>query len=386
MKPKTAPVEKEVSINNGYAKAQLPKTVWFDARNLDDERKTLALVNNMRFENLLIRFENYGKLKAPRRMKLIVEVTKAAAVESLPKEVTLCSKDIELLRQVKSDGYSTTFLHQISNQDEMDAAWQLGQEFDNLVVEFTSVTNIPLELLIARLQKKSTRLLKIVDSCQDAEIAFGVMEAGSDGVVLSTSDLNEIKALDKLMSIQETGKLELFKADVVDIQHMGMGHRSCVDTTTLMKQNEGMLVGSTAQGGILVSSETHFLPYMDLRPFRVNAGAVHSYIWAPDDMTRYLTELKVGSKVLCIDTEGNTRSVTVGRVKTEVRPLVKIEVEVKGVRLNTIVQDDWHIRILGADGKPRNASTIKEGDSLLAYLSVGARHVGIKIEEKLEEK
>lgn len=122
---------------------------------------------------------------------------------------------------------------------------------------------------------------------------------------------------------------------------------------------------------------------MDLRPFRVNAGAV---IWAPNNMTAYLTELKVGSKVLCVDTNGNTRTVTVGRVKTELRPLLKIDVDAAGVKINAIVQDDWHIRIFGDDGKPRNASSIKVGDGLLAYLSSGARHVGIKVDEMLEER
>ena len=129
-----------------------------------------------------------------------------------------------------------------------------------------------------------------------------------------------------------------------------------------------MLIGSTSEGGILVSSETHFLPYMELRPFRVNAGAVHSYVWAPDGMTAYLTELKAGSRLLCVDTEGNTREVSVGRVKTELRPLLKIEVEAEGVNINVIVQDDWHIRILGGNGEPRNASTLKPGDELLAYI------------------
>lgn len=212
------------------------------------------------------------------------------------------------------------------------------------------------------------------------------MEVGSDGVLLKTEDMDQIVEVNNFMSKEEKGKIELVKGKVMDVQHVGMGYRSCIDTTTLMKENEGMLIGSTSEGGILVSSETHFLPYMELRPFRVNAGAVHSYVWAPEGMTAYLTELKAGSKVLCVDTEGNTREVTVGRVKTELRPLLKIEVEAEGVNINVIVQDDWHIRILGGNGEPLNASTLKPGDEVLAYVCAGGRHVGIKIDERLREK
>jgi 3-dehydroquinate synthase II/3-amino-4-hydroxybenzoic acid synthase len=85
-----------------------------------------------------------------------------------------------------------------------------------------------------------------------------------------------------------------------------------------------MLIGSKSNGGILVSSETHYLPYMELRPFRVNAGAIHSYVWGPDNMSPYLSELKAGSKLLCVDTGGNAREVAVGRAKIETRPLLMI--------------------------------------------------------------
>ena len=170
------------------------------------------------------------------------------------------------------------------------------------------------------------------------------------------------------------------------MQHIGMGYRACIDTTNLMQCNEGMIIGSTSNGGLLVSSETHYLPYMELRPFRVNAGAVHSYVWASEDMTAYLTELKTGSRLICVDTKGNTRQVSVGRLKTELRPLLKVEVEALGVRVNAVVQDDWHIRIFGGNGEPLNASAIKVGDELLTYICSSGRHVGIKINETIIEK
>ncbi|HYH03796.1 MAG TPA: 3-dehydroquinate synthase II, partial [Bacillota bacterium] len=180
--------------------------------------------------------------------------------------------------------------------------------------------------------------------------------------------------------------LELKPLKVTLTRHVGMGWRSCVDTTGLMTQEEGMLVGSTSAGGILVCSETHYLPYMNLRPFRVNAGAVHSYIWMPDNNAGYLSEQEAGSRVLCVNWRGETRELTVGRVKTEIRPLLLIKGEADGCELNVIVQDDWHIRLMGADGKPKNATLIQPGDLLLGYVCKQGRHVGISVAETIIER
>jgi 3-dehydroquinate synthase II/3-amino-4-hydroxybenzoic acid synthase len=154
----------------------------------------------------------------------------------------------------------------------------------------------------------------------------------------------------------------------------------------MMTRNEGMLIGSTSEGGILVCSETHYLPYMNLRPFRVNAGAIHSYVWMPGNTAEYLSDLAAGSKVLCVDTEGKTRTLTVGRVKMEVRPMLLIKGIAAEKEINVIVQDDWHIRVMGIDGKPMNASLIRPGDKLLAYVCEPGRHVGIKVNETIIEK
>ena len=62
--------------------------------------------------------------------------------------------------------------------------------------------------------------------------------------------------------------------------------------------------------------------YINSRPFRVNAGAVHAYVQAPGGKTAYLSELRSGSEVLVADATGRTRTAVVGRCKVEVRPMV----------------------------------------------------------------
>jgi 3-amino-4-hydroxybenzoic acid synthase len=166
-----------------------------------------------------------------------------------------------------------------------------------------------------------------------------------------------------------------------------MGERVCVDTCSHFRQDEGILVGSHSQGMILCVSETHPLPYMPTRPFRVNAGALHSYTLSANGRTNYLSELKAGSKVLAVDTEGRTRLVTVGRAKLETRPLLSIDaVAPNGTTVNLILQDDWHVRVLGPGAAVLNCTELTPGTKLLGYLPTEKRHVGYPIDEFCLEK
>lgn len=363
------------------------REVWFDGRNLDsDKNNILELIYNLNYEYLIIKRQMYEEIAFPNRIRPVIEVESENDLNGLAQGMTIITQDENIVALAKNTGFITSFYKFIDSEESMNSAWRTGENSDFLVVELGAETNIPLELLIAKLQNKKRILLKLVKTCQDAEIAYGVMEVGSDGVVLKTDCVDEIIKLNELMEKQEMGKKKLTKGTVINVEHIGMGYRACIDTTSLMKENEGMIVGSTSKGGLLLSSETHYLPYMELRPFRVNAGAVHSYMWSENEMTSYITELKAGSRLLCLDTNGNTRIVSVGRVKIEKRPLLKIEVEANGVRINSIIQDDWHIRLFNGNGEPVNASSVKEGDELLSFFCDGGRHVGIKIDEELYEK
>jgi 3-dehydroquinate synthase II/3-amino-4-hydroxybenzoic acid synthase len=362
------------------------KIVWYDGRKIKNEDTILTLVSNHSFEFLLVDYGMLQKIKPQKKMKIIVEVEKR---EEISKELSgkiILSRQLDILKHAKSEGFETAYLTNISSGEDMENAWIHGIEHNYLVLEFKDATNIPLELILARTQARTTAVIKKVATLEEAEICFGVMESGSDGVLLATEDMDEIIKVDKYMTKQKTTKLKLVGAKVTEVRHIGMGKRVCIDTVDILHKNEGMLVGSTSNGGILVSSETHYLPYMDLRPFRVNAGAIHSYVWGPDNMSPYLSDLKAGSKLLCVDTSGNAREVVVGRTKIETRPLLMIGANAEGKVLNLIIQDDWHIRIFGKDGEVRNGSDIKVGDELLAYVCEPGRHVGIKIDEELYEK
>ena len=82
----------------------------------------------------------------------------------------------------------------------------------------------------------------------------------------------------------------------------------------------------------------------------------------------YISDLQVGSKVLCVNFRGETRELSVGRIKMEVRPLLLIRGEASGCELNVVVQDDWHIRLMTADGQPINSASIRPGDQTFGLL------------------
>lgn len=364
-----------------------PHKVWFDGRALPEENRDIwEFVKHSAIDTVVATVEQVHNLDFPLRTTVVVAVDSIDAINHIPPESTVLSEDEEILRAAQALGHPTCLALCIDNQEQLDQAWQSAMRYDYLVVDFELPTNIPLELLIARLQHAETALIKKETSFEALKVAFGVLERGSDGVMLATDDIGEVALASQYLAKVSRKSIDLETLVVEEVRHIGMGIRGCVDTCDLMTQDEGMIVGSTSSGGIFVCSETHYLPYMNLRPFRVNAGAVHSYVWTDSDTTEYITELKAGSKVLCVNTQGESREIVVGRVKIEVRPLLLIKGVAADREINVIVQDDWHIRIMGADGKPKNATAIRPGDELMAYADQPGRHVGLRVEETVIEQ
>lgn len=363
------------------------REIWFDGRAIPLERYDLwSLINNSPLEKVLLTHNQRRNGHFPQKTRFITEIQNEAELQSLPPADVVFSKHPGLLDLARAKGHRTCIFLEVDQKESLEQACQLAMQYDYAVVDFALPTNIPLELFIARLADGRTVLLRRTTTAAETQVAFGVLEKGSDGALFCGSEPAELKAVADLLNLKSAPVLELKELRVILTRHIGMGWRSCVDTTGLMNQEEGMLVGSTSAGGLLVCSETHFLPYMNLRPFRVNAGAVHSYIWMPGNKVGYLSELETGSKVFCVNWKGENRELTVGRVKTEIRPLLLIKGEAEGCELNVIIQDDWHIRLMGADGQPRNATLVQPGDQLLCYLCPEGRHVGIRVKENIIER
>src|SRR5712691_4016176 len=244
---------------------------------------------------------------------------------------------------------------------------------------------IPLENLIAHFQGSETRLLVEVHDAAEAKLVFETMEVGVHGILLVPSSPNEIRAVRGLLeSVRED--VSLVRAAVISIRPIGLGDRVCVDTCSLLRDGEGMLVGNSTAGLFLVHAETVETGYVAARPFRVNAGAVHAYIYLPGGQTKYLSELRAGDEVLAVDSEGRARAVIVGRIKVERRPLLLLEAEADGLRHATIVQNAETIRFVTPDGGSVAVGQVKAGDEVLLRVEEGGRHFGMRIRETIAER
>jgi 3-amino-4-hydroxybenzoic acid synthase len=275
---------------------------------------------------------------------------------------------------------------EVVDAETLELACQSARTERWTLLQFRDPTKIPLEIVIAAAASATGSIITVAGDAGEAEIIFGVLEHGSDGVMLAPTQVGDATRL-RTAARERTHDLDLVELTVTATSHVGMGERACVDTCTYFRQDEGILVGSHSKGMILCVSETHPLPYMPTRPFRVNAGAIMSYTLGPDERTSYLSELRAGSVVLAVDTRGRTRPATVGRVKIETRPLLSIDaVAPDGQPVNLILQDDWHVRVLGPGGAVLNSTELTAGDRLLGYLPTADRHVGYPIDEFCHEQ
>ncbi|WP_049982878.1 3-dehydroquinate synthase II [Halorubrum sp. BV1] len=259
-------------------------------------------------------------------------------------------------------------------------------EFTVIVGEDWSI--IPLENLIARVGEE-THLVAGATTAAEAKTAFETLEIGADGVLLDADSPDEIRGAVDARDAADRETLDLRHAEVTAIEQTGMADRVCIDTGSLMDDDEGMLIGSMSRGLFFVHAETAESPYVESRPFRVNAGAVHAYVRNPEGGTNYLAELSSGDEVQVVDTDGHTREAIVGRVKIEKRPMFRLQAEVEtddGVdRVETLIQNAETVKVATAEGKTA-VTDLEAGDEVLVYYEDVARHFGEAVEESIIEK
>jgi 3-dehydroquinate synthase II len=251
-----------------------------------------------------------------------------------------------------------------------------------VVLRMLDWTIIPIENLLAR---RGKNIMVQVENSKQAKLMVEILERGVDGVVLNSTDVNEIKKTAEIIhGISE--KVALVTATITTTKLLGMGDRACLDTCTQMGLGEGMLVGNTASGFFLVHSESIDNPYVASRPFRVNAGAVHAYTLAPGGKTKYLADLKTGDEVLVVDFHGKSQTAYLGRNKIEKRPMMLIEAEAEGMPISLVMQNAETIRLVSPKGEAISITSLKPGDKVLGHIEKAGRHFGMKVDETLTER
>jgi 3-dehydroquinate synthase II len=288
-------------------------------------------------------------------------------------------KTIEKSGDIKP-GVDVEFVDIASKADEDKAA--AVPENKIVVLRMLDWTIIPIENLLAR---RGRNIMVQVENSKQAKLMTEILEKGVDGVVLNTTDINEIKkTVEIIQGISE--KVALVTATITGTKQLGMGDRACLDTCTQMGLGEGMLVGNTASGFFLVHSESIENPYVASRPFRVNAGAVHAYTLTAGGKTKYLADLKAGDEVLLVDFQGKSQTAYLGRNKIEKRPMMLIEAEAEGKPISLVMQNAETIRLVSPKGKAISITSLKPGDKVLGHIEKAGRHFGMQVDETLIER
>lgn len=264
-----------------------------------------------------------------------------------------------------------------------------------VVIEGQDWTIIPLENLIAARRDRPGTLFAVAHDAEQAGVFRDTLEIGVHGVVLRTHDAHEVRRAHDVLVAKgprpddaegDAEGIRLVAANVVRIEDAGPGDRVCVDTTSTFGPGEGLLVGSTARGYALIHAETIASQYVNPRPFRVNAGAIHCYHLAPGGKTGYLSELRAGHRVLGVSPDGTSRELTVGRAKIERRPHTRVVWDHPDGEGQVIVQNAETIRFVRPDGTPVAVTDLAAGDEILVHHERSARHFGMAVEERLVER
>jgi 3-dehydroquinate synthase II len=240
---------------------------------------------------------------------------------------------------------------------------------------------IPLENLLSR----TGNLFVEIAGLKEGQTALSILEKGVDGVVVNNPDPDRVRQIIRSLK-EEAERFELLPATIKHIEPLGLGDRVCVDTCTAMVQGEGMLVGNSSQALFLIHSESVENPFVNTRPFRVNAGPVHAYIRLAGGLTKYLSELRAGDQALVVNFEGKSFPAVVGRAKVERRPLALVEAEAGGRNISVILQNAETIRLTQPDGKAVSLVDLREGSEVLVYREGFGRHFGVRIDETILEK
>lgn len=170
---------------------------------------------------------------------------------------------------------------------------------------------------------------------------------------------------------------------VISVEEIGMGTRVCLDFADLLGEQEGLLVGNTGSGYVLVLAETRTTDTYPARPFRVNCGAVHQYLNV-GEQTLYLSEVKPGMRME-INSPTGKRSAAVGRVKMELRSLIRIEIEIQGKMISVTLQSSDSVQLCGEGLIACDVTKLQPGDIVLCKVDEPGRHLGNRIEEIINE-
>ena len=311
----------------------------------------------------------------------------------------------------------------ISGAESQREAVSLVGSVDWLLLNCTEAwTMIPVENLLSFCASTSTKLGVFVRRAEDVPGLAFALQVGVDALILHSDldstekkelwvaciqareqrrEMSTIAPLKKKIRQEEKEEESITSEGIItQITSAGLGDRVCLDFIQLLHEGEGVWIGSCARSLLLIHAEVSENAFVPSRPFRVNCGAVHSYVLMADGGLKYLSEVKAGDRVRVTSARlrGKSRDGIVGRVKLEPRPMMKISFSYDGGEGQVFLQQAETVKVLvsvsgsdgGKDGKEWEAvavTELKEGrKGVFVRLQCKGTHVGKAIDAQVIER
>ena len=283
----------------------------------------------------------------------------------------------------------------VSNSEGQSKARAMAGSVEWILLDLGEWKMIPIENIIAACDGGPTKVAARISSPEQVLGAAFALQIGVDALLVDEKTLQTALIAKSqrgevtIDAIDETakGELELSFLEVVEVSEGGVGDRVCVDLTTLLDSEEGMIVGSSSKSMVLVHGETVESEFVPTRPFRVNAGASHSYILMADGTTSYLSELKMGDEVLVVNGNEESRSCVVGRVKIEKRPFILFRWKNENDNeAGVLLQQAETVRLISESHGLVSVTELVPGMKLLGWNGGAGRHVGQTISAEVDER
>ena len=283
----------------------------------------------------------------------------------------------------------------VSNSEGQSKARAMAGSVEWILLDLGEWKMIPIENIIAACDGGPTKVAARISSPEQVLGAAFALQIGVDALLVDEKTLQTALIAKSqrgevtVDAIDETDneELELSLLEVIEVSEGGVGDRVCVDLTSLLEPGEGMIVGSSSKSMILVHGETVESEFVPTRPFRVNAGASHSYIMMADGSTSYLSELKMGDEVLVVNGNEEARSCVVGRVKIEKRPFILFRWKNENDNeAGVLLQQAETVRLISESRGLVSVTELVPGMKLLGWNGGAGRHVGQTISAEVDER
>ena len=293
------------------------------------------------------------------------------------------------------DGRQVGRVVDVGNSDGQAKARSMSGSVEWILLELGEWKMIPIENIIAACDGVPTKVAARISSPEQVLGAAFALQIGVDAILVSEDILPTAliaksqrgENTEDVENLVQTGNVSLTEIEIIEVKEGGIGDRVCVDLTSLLEIGEGMLVGSSAASMVMVHGETVESEFVPTRPFRVNAGAAHSYILMADGSTSYLSEVSMGDEVMVVNSEGGSRAATVGRVKIEKRPFILFRwKDENNNEAGALLQQAETVRLVSSSTQLVSITELVKETILLGWTGGVGRHIGTPISAKVTER